>query len=611
MKKFKRKEIKRLARQNLKKHYFIFVAICLIAAYLGSEFSTSIQRLSIKTDMFSGYNAVNIGGLTMSQGLSDVIDNALRGNIQEGRDLSQKLKTQAIEDSKQKNPAFGRSRGVFAAIVNDITSGSIFVTMIAAVHSILGSSNLIMNIFIILSFCLPFMLWFFLVNMYVVISRRMFLEGRCYEKIPIRRFLYLISVKRWLKTCWTMFVVSVFQLLWSLTIAGIFIKYYSYYLVPYIIAENPDIDTMAAIRLSRKMMNGHKWQCFLFELSFIGWDILGLFTLGLSNILYTNPYKVASFSEYYAILRKEAIDKELADSQLLADVYLYEHVPESVIEKVYGDVLEVLSEPVESLEELRGFRGFLVRWFGVLLTYTARERAYEEGQFRLQKIASLKEAAEGMVYPARLSVLPEARSFRHVEPLRYMRNYSISSLVMMFFIFSMAGWLWEVSLHMINYGEFVKRGVLHGPWLPIYGSGGLLILILLKRVRHRPVIQFFSIIFLCGAVEYFTSWVLEIISGGHRWWDYTGYFLNLNGRICGEGLLIFGIGGMMIVYILAPVLDSMIRKIPRSVVIPVCIVLTCLFLSDLGYSAKSPNTGEGVTASYEKQVSLLSGKYAI
>ena len=193
-------------------------------------------------------------------------------------------------------------------------------------------------------------------------------------------------------------------------------------------------------------------------------------------------------------------------------------------------------------------------------------------------------------------MVPETLSIRRIEPLRYMRNYSVSSLILMFFIFAVAGWLWEVSLHMINHGVFVNRGVLHGPWLPIYGCGGLLILTLLKRLRHRPVMEFLAIIVLCGVVEYGASWVLELMSGGRRWWDYTGYFLNLNGRICAEGLLIFGIGGMMIVYVLAPAIDSVLRILPRRLVIPLCIVLCCVFMSDLGLSAVNPNTGEGVTA---------------
>lgn len=198
-------------------------------------------------------------------------------------------------------------------------------------------------------------------------------------------------------------------------------------------------------------------------------------------------------------------------------------------------------------------------------------------------------------HPARRSVAAWAHSMRRVDWLRYMRNYSMRSLILMFFIFSVSGWLWEVGLHMVNYGEFVKRGVLHGPWLPIYGSGALLILTLLKRLRHRPVLEFFSIIILCGVVEYITSWVLEMVSG-QRWWDYTDYFLNLNGRICVEGLLVFGIGGMMLVYVLAPGLDSLIRNVQRGVAVFLCVLLTCLFLADLSYSAGNPNTGDGVTA---------------
>ena len=200
-------------------------------------------------------------------------------------------------------------------LINDVTSGSIFVTLIAAVNSMLGSADLTMNIFIVLSFLMPLMLWFFLQNMYIVISRRMFLEGRCYERLPIRRFLFLLGVKRWLKTCWTMCVVSVFEILWTLTIVGIFIKFYSYYLVPYILAENPDIGTLEAITLSRKMMKGHKWQCFVFELTFL-WD--GIFSAclqwGFQTFYLPAPYKVASFCEYYVQLRALAKEQDIENA---------------------------------------------------------------------------------------------------------------------------------------------------------------------------------------------------------------------------------------------------------------------------------------------------------
>jgi uncharacterized membrane protein len=80
-----------------------------------------------------------------------------------------------------------------------------------------------------------------------------------------------------------------------------------------------------------------------------------------------------------------------------------------------------------------------------------------------------------------------------------------------------------------------------------------------------------------------------------RWWDYTGYFLNLNGRICGEGLLVFAVGGMAAVYILVPILDAMWSRLNRKILIPLCLVLVVAFTADFIYSAKVPNVGDGIT----------------
>ena len=77
------------------------------------------------------------------------------------------------------------------------------------------------------------------------------------------------------------------------------------------------------------------------------------------------------------------------------------------------------------------------------------------------------------------------------------RSYTILNLVWMFFIMAFIGWVWEVSLHLISDGTFVNRGVLHGPWLPIYGGGGILILIFLKKLREKPILEFVSAIVLC------------------------------------------------------------------------------------------------------------------
>ena len=67
---------------------------------------------------------------------------------------------------------------------------------------------------------------------------------------------------------------TLYLILWSFTIIGLFVKSYSYFLVPYIMAENPTMGANEAITLSRRMMKGHKWECFVMQLSFLGWHVL-------------------------------------------------------------------------------------------------------------------------------------------------------------------------------------------------------------------------------------------------------------------------------------------------------------------------------------------------
>ena len=237
-----RKEMKRRARRALKRHYIMYVAICLIAAYTGSEFASSLDALDVTPS--AGYYETETrleSPSGINEGFADVMFDLLEGDEEDGRTLSEEIKAEEIEESKSGNPALGRTRGVLAGLVNNVTSGSIVVSMLAALHSLTGSENLAILILILLGTAVLFSMWFFFVNIFKVISRRVFLEGRIYEKVPFQRMLFLLRVKKWTKVSCTMFLVSLYQMLWSLTIVGGVIKYFSYYLVPYIAAENPDI----------------------------------------------------------------------------------------------------------------------------------------------------------------------------------------------------------------------------------------------------------------------------------------------------------------------------------------------------------------------------------
>lgn len=603
----KRSEVKKRARESVKKHYGILLVVCLIASFLGAEFTASLDFVkqyrvdaieSSEGEDNKSQESVSTGATTGSHKATYMIvmSQALSGNLDEAQKTAQSIVNEDVEETKlgEGNPALGRSRGALASIVNDVTSGSIIVTIMKAAQNLGVATDVILIVSIIIALLVAFLVWFFLINMYQAVSRRVFLESRIYEKVTVQRMLVFLRVKRWKNVSVVMFMKSIFLALWSLTIVGGIIKRYSYYMVPYIVAENPSICWKDAITLSRNMMQGHKMECFMYELSFIPWNILGTFTLGVVNLFYVNQYKIATYSEYYAQLRELAKEQEIAGSNLMNDKYLFEKADTETLAEAYQDI-EKLTKVQDEQDSLTGFSAFMANVFGITVISREDEKKYEANEERKIKIQLAKDVLAGRSYPSRLSVVPETQKNSRVEHIHYLRRYSVSSLILLFFIFSFIGWTWEVSLHLIHDGVFVNRGVLHGPWLPIYGAGGVLILIVLNKLREKPVFEFFAAVILCGCVEYFTSYYLEITHGGQKWWDYSGYFLNLNGRICAEGLLVFGIGGMAIVYAVAPLLDNYLRMIKFRYAVPLCAILLILFGCDQIYSNKHPNMGKGIT----------------
>lgn len=599
-----RKEIKKLGRASLKKHYAIFVAACLIVAFIGAEFAGSLSFSKAQTEEQAVQQIesdlkgegdyqlkTDIGGATWT----DVLITMAEDGTEAGREMTEQTEQEEIEAAKTGNPIFGRTRGVLSGVVNQFTSGSILVTLVASVAQITGSENLGILLLIAAGALLAFAFWFLVTNVFRVAVRRVFLEGMIYDNVTSQRFTFLLRIKKWLRASWIMFVKYIFYTLWCLTIAGIAIKRYSYYLVPYIVAENPSMTARQAITLSRRMMDGHKWECFKFELSFLGWLLLGFVTLGLFNVFYTNPYKTASFTRYYAELRAQAIAKEIEGAELLNDRYLYEKAAEAVIAEKYQDVLDVMREPKQEKEKLGGWRGFLADNFGIIILRRQQDREFERRQAEHVRIRDLVDDAEGRAYPVRLYPIAEENRRMLVQSLNYMRHYTVWSLIAVFLTMSFVGWMWEVSLHLITQGEFVNRGALHGPWLPIYGTGSVLMLTVLYRFRRKPVLEFISTVVLCGFLEYMTSWVMEIVTGGTKWWDYSGYFLNLNGRICAEGLLVFGVGGLAIVYLIAPIIDEILSRLNEKKVAATCAVLMIAFAGDAVYSQFQPNMGDGIT----------------
>lgn len=128
----------------------------------------------------------------------------------------------------------------------------------------------------------------------------------------------------------------------------------------------------------------------------------------------------------------------------------------------------------------------------------------------------------------------------------------------LFIIYSFIGWLMEVLWNLLTEKKFVNRGFLIGPYCPIYGVGCLLLISLLDRFKGNVFLLFVMSIIVCSILEYSTSFFMEKLFKA-RWWDYSEYRFNLNGRICANTMIPFGILGVLVVYFLNPFLSNLIN----------------------------------------------------
>ena len=593
------KAIKTKAKQSLKKHYLIFVLICLVAGILGIAHSSSLAILNDERQPAVEQNSE----VSNNQNFNDIINSTVDGIFEEANKQYQN------NEEKKDNIGFiqlERKNGVLARLVNEFTTGKIYVTVYNIIRSVISSENIALALFVILVGIAYILIQILINSIYTITMKRVFMEGRIYDVIKTNRAAFLFKTKKTVKACITITLVKIYQYLWYFTIIGGIIKSFSYALVPYIVTENPDIDANKAITLSRKMMKGYKWKLFTLYLTFIGWDILDIITLGLSGIFFSNPYKEAALAEFYALVRTVAKENEVENVQLLNDTYLYEKADIELIKNEYAnEIPEDIKDINMAQFKRKGIRGFLERNLGITLTYDEKEDLYNKTLEAKERYKSVKNILELKQYPDRLFSIKMVYTNEKLENTHYLRHYSLLSLIAIFFIICFGGWIWEVALNLVTNGTLVNRGVLHGPWLPIYGTGGVMILILLYRFRRNPALFIILTIILCGFVEYGTGTYLELTKG-IKWWDYTGYFINISGRICAEGLLVFALGGVAITYVIAPIIDNLIRKADKKILKIICIILLIIFAFDLVYSGKHPNTGEGVTNEmYIKEVKTL------
>lgn len=161
-------------------------------------------------------------------------------------------------------------------------------------------------------------------------------------------------------------------------------------------------------------------------------------------------------------------------------------------------------------------------------------------------------------------------------------NFKI--LILSFFIFSFIGWICEVIYTRITDKEWVNRGFLVGPICPIYGVGCIMSMLFFNTC-DKAITVCIEFMVICAILEYFTSYIFEKIFHA-RWWDYTDKKFNINGRVCLETLILFGIGGTLFVFLINPYLAPILNKIPNILYYIITSILLIVFLIDLIVSSK-------------------------
>lgn len=152
-------------------------------------------------------------------------------------------------------------------------------------------------------------------------------------------------------------------------------------------------------------------------------------------------------------------------------------------------------------------------------------------------------------------------------------------IVILFFISSVIGWIYEFLFYIIVERRVGNSGFFFGPCLPIYGFGALFILLAVHKFKKYPALVFLCACAVTGIWEYFVGAGMYAL-WQRRWWDYTGLFMNIGGFVCLRSVVSFGIGAVLLVYLVEPIFDRAFDSAPRALRHLACFGTTAVFFFD-------------------------------
>jgi uncharacterized membrane protein len=159
--------------------------------------------------------------------------------------------------------------------------------------------------------------YIFIYRPYQVGVNRFFMEN-IYGKTEQKSVLFGFRQGNYPKVLWKLFLMEFKNFLWFLLliIPGI-VKLYEYRMIPYLLAENPDLDTKEAFRISTEMMNGNKFDVFVLDLSFLLWNALSILTFGIAGVVWVHPYIQATMAQLYDVFRLYSLRTQTVSDTIL------------------------------------------------------------------------------------------------------------------------------------------------------------------------------------------------------------------------------------------------------------------------------------------------------
>lgn len=151
-----------------------------------------------------------------------------------------------------------------------------------------------------------------------------------------------------------------------------------------------------------------------------------------------------------------------------------------------------------------------------------------------------------------------------------------------FFIYSVVGWIYESLLFSFEEKKFINRGFLNGPYCPVYGFGALLDILLIGRIDNFALLFLAGILITCS-LEYMTAVLLENIFHA-KWWDYSNYKFNLQGRVCLIGALVFGLFTVVLIKVIHPFISMQTDMLTDTALSGISLIIVLAVITDAIYT---------------------------